>query len=239
MEKVFITGATGYIGRRLVKLLLENGCSVKALVRPGSQSKLPREVEWVIADPFDGTSFSEAIPPGCTFIHLLGVPHPGPSKRELFKSIDLASVKAACEAAKSACVKHFIYISVAQTPTRIMHDYQECRREGEKCLAQAGLPVTIFRPWYVVGPGHYWPLLFLPLFKILELVPQTAIKAKSLRLVTLKQLLNALVSSVNEISSSGIKIIEIDSIRKMGKKRPSVDPFTSIVPMSDFPLHPL
>ena len=39
--RVFITGGTGYIGRRLIPVLLRQGCTVTALVRPGSESKLP------------------------------------------------------------------------------------------------------------------------------------------------------------------------------------------------------
>src|SRR6476620_9915561 len=168
MKQIFITGGTGYMGIRLIKMLLEKGYSVKALVRKGSENKLPQGCDYVIANPFDPNSFAKEIPPGSTFIQLLGVSHPGPKKKEQFKTIDLASVKASASAAKESGVKHFVYISVAQTPTKIMHDYQKCRAEGEACIRATQIPATFVRPCYVVGPGHYWPLLFLPLFKILE-----------------------------------------------------------------------
>ena len=120
MKQIFITGGTGYMGRRLIKMLLQKGYNVKALVRNGSENKLPKGCDYVIANPFDLNSFAKEIPPGSTFIQLLGVSHPGPKKKEQFKTIDLASVKASASAAKEAGVKHFIYVSVAQTPTNIM-----------------------------------------------------------------------------------------------------------------------
>src|SRR3954469_19597763 len=160
MKQIFITGGTGYMGTRLIKMLLDKGYKVKALVRNGSENKLPKGCDYVIANPFDAKSFVNEIPAGATFIQLLGVAHPGPKKGKQFKTIDLASVKASAIAARDAGVKHFIYVSVAQTATNIMKDYQQCRGEGEASIRTTNIPATFIRPWYVVGPGHYWPLLF-------------------------------------------------------------------------------
>jgi len=41
MQTVFITGGTGYMGKRLIKRLLERKYQVKALVRKGSEGKIP------------------------------------------------------------------------------------------------------------------------------------------------------------------------------------------------------
>jgi len=216
MKQIFITGGTGYMGSRLIKMLLAKGYKVKALVRKGSENKLPEGCAYVIANPFDAESFVKEIPAGATFIQLLGVAHPSPKKKEQFKTIDLASAKASACAAQKAGVKHFIYISVAQTPTNIMKDYQQCRAEGEACIRATQIPATFIRPWYVVGPGHYWPLLFSPFFKILEWIPSTSQKAKALRLVSLRQMLNTLVHAVKNAPKENVNIIEIESIRKIG-----------------------
>ena len=63
--------------------------------------------------------------------------------------------------------------------------------------------------------GHYWPLLFQPLFTILEWIPSTSQKAKALRLVTLKQMLHTLFYAIENMPATGVRIIEIDDIRKM------------------------
>ena len=214
MKQVFITGGTGYMGRRLIALLLEKGYAVKALVREGSENKLPKGCSYVIGNPFNASTFSNDIPAGATFVQLLGVAHPGPKKKEQFRTIDLASAKASADAAKQAGVQHFVYVSVAQTPTSIMKDYQQCRAEGEAAIRATQIPATFIRPWYVVGPGHYWPLLFQPLFTILEWIPSTSQKAKALRLVT-KQMLHALLYAIENMPATGVSIIEIDDIRKM------------------------
>lgn len=214
MKNVFITGGTGYMGKRLIPLLQQKSFIVTALVRKGSESKLPAGCNIVTADPFDANSFAKQIPKDGTFIQLLGVAHPGPTKKEQFKTVDLASVKASAIAAQNAGVKHFVYVSVARTPASIMYDYQQCRAEGEAAIKATSIPATFIRPWYVIGPGHYWPLFFQPLFKLLEWIPATSVKAKALRIVYLKQMLNALVDAV-ENEATNINIIEIEDLRNM------------------------
>ena len=203
------------MGKRLIPLLQQRGYAVTALVRKGSEKKLPQGCSVVVADPFNAVSFMNSIPKGSTYVQLLGVPHPGPKKKEQFKTIDLASAKASAIAALHAGVKHFVYVSVAQTPTKIMYHYQQCRAEAEKVITSTGIPATFIRPWYVIGPGHYWPLLFQPLLKVLEWIPSTPAKAKALRFVYLKQMLNALVYAVERMPMNGINVIEIKEIRKL------------------------
>jgi len=219
MEKkkspVFITGGTGYIGKRLIKILLDEGFDVTALVRPQSLQKLPVGCTPVVADAFDASSYVNAIPEGSIFIHLLGVSHPGPKKKLLFFSVDLASLKVSVAAAKQAKAKHFVYMSVAQYPTKVMGDYQEARRQGEQEIIASGIPSTFIRPWYVVGPGHYWPLLFNPVFKLLELIPSTSVQARSLALVSLKQMLLTLKKAVSSAPETGNTVIEISDIKKI------------------------
>ena len=78
--RVFIAGGTGYIGRRLIPVLRRQGCTVTALVRAGSEGKLPPGCQVVVGNPLDRTSFEGAIEPYSTFVQLVGVPHPSPAK---------------------------------------------------------------------------------------------------------------------------------------------------------------
>ncbi len=132
MKTVFITGATGYIGKRLTKQLLLRGHNVIALVRKGSEQKALPGATIVTADPFDPRSFQSLIPKGSVFVQLLGISHPSPKKAQQFKEVDLRSIKASADAAATAQVSHFIYISVAMSPSKIMAAYQSVRKEGEE-----------------------------------------------------------------------------------------------------------
>jgi len=215
MQPVFITGGTGYIGRRLIPLLQKQGYAVTALVRKQSVDKLPKGCTPVIADPFDAATYAKDIAPNSIFIHLLGVSHPGPKKKLLFYSVDLASVKASVEAARKAGVIYFVYISVAQYPTKIMESYQDARAQAEQVIRDSGIRAAFIRPWYIVGPGHYWPLVLQPLFRLMEYIPATAGKAKALALVSLRKMLLALQQAVNNPPNGPLRIIEIPEIRNL------------------------
>lgn len=211
-KTVFVTGGTGYIGRRLVSLLLKNGHRVIALIRPGSEGKVPPGAEVVTANPFESATFVEAVPAGSTFVQLLGVPHPSPRKRDQFYAIDLKSVQASAQAARQAQAGHFVYVSVSQTPTGIMCDYQQVRALGEQAVRETGIPYSFIRPWYVLGPGHWWPVLLWPVYKVLEIIPATRAKALDLGLVTLPQMLRALVEAV-ENEPAGGRVWNVGEIR--------------------------
>lgn len=217
MKEVFITGATGYIGKRLTEQLLQRGYRVIALVRKGSEHKLVTGAEIVIADPFDPGSFQSFVPKNAVFVQLLGVPHPSPKKTKQFREIDLRSVKASADAAAVAGVSHFVYISVAMAPSKLMAAYQAVRREGEAYCKSKNLSCTFLRPWYVVGPGHYWPILLLPLYGIAELVPAWRTKARAMALVTINQILSTIISSVGA-DPAPLRILEIKQIRAVRKK---------------------
>jgi len=169
---VFITGGTGYIGHVLITKLLARGHDVRALVRPGSERKLPPGCTPLLGDALDSCTFAGQVQPADTLVHLVGVSHPSPAKAVAFREIDGVSGKEAFAASVAAEVNHVVYMSVAH-PAGMMRAYIEVRRECESLLRQTGLNATILRPWYVLGPGHRWPVLLKPLYVMLELLPST------------------------------------------------------------------
>jgi len=212
-RQIFITGGTGYMGCRLIAELLRRGHKVRALARAGSEHKLPDGCEIILGNALEKMSYNGKISPAEVFVHLVGVSHPSPSKAEQFRKVDLASMQAAAPAAKAAGIKHFVYVSVAH-PAPIMQVYWQTRAECEALLRTTGIPATILRPWYVLGPGHYWPYLLLPMYWLFEKIPSRREMAQRLGLVKLEQMLAALVWAI-EHPPQDVRILEVAQIRKM------------------------
>lgn len=215
---VFITGGTGYMGSRLIPLLAKRGHDVKALVRIGSETKLPTGAVGVIGDALQMDSYTNEIAPADTFVHLIGTPHPSPAKAKQFRDVDLVSIQVAIKAARDAAVRHFVYLSVAQ-PAAMMKAFIEVRSAGEALIRESGINATFVRPWYVLGPGHWWPYAIVPVYWILERIPNTKEPAKRLGLVTIAEMLNALVWAI-ENPPSETRIIDVSRIRRLGRLSP-------------------
>jgi uncharacterized protein YbjT (DUF2867 family) len=211
MAFVFLTGATGFMGRNLALEILRPGHQVRALARPGSEARVPAGCEGVTGDPLDAVSYRERVSPADTFVQLVGVNHPSPAKAAAFRSIDLASAKAGLEAARFAGVRHIIYVSVAH-PAPAMKAYIAARSEAEEAIRDSGLNATILRPWYVLGPGRRWPLLLLPMYWVLDALPRTRDSARRLGLVTIEQMIATMARAVEQ-PATGIRIVEVPQIR--------------------------
>jgi uncharacterized protein YbjT (DUF2867 family) len=208
---VFVTGGTGYIGSRLIPELVSRGHAVRALVRSGSETKLTPGAEGLAGDALVASSFSGAVRPADTFVHLIGVPHPSPAKAAQFRKVDLASIEAAVTAAAHANIRHFVYLSVAQ-PAPVMKVFQEIRSQGEKLIRESGMNATFVRPWYVLGPGHRWPSPLLPFYWLAERFPPFRDSARRLGFVTIGQMINALVWTM-ENPPRGVRILQVPDIR--------------------------
>jgi uncharacterized protein YbjT (DUF2867 family) len=211
MASVFITGSSGFMGRRLCAELLSRGHQVRGLVRPGSEKRLASGCEAVIGDPLDAAGYRDSVAGSDTLVHLVGVSHPSPAKAAQFRTIDLASARQAIAAAVAAGVPHFVYVSVAH-PAPIMKEYIAARSEAEAALRNSGLNATVLRPWYVLGPGRHWPLILLPVYWLLGALPATRESAQRLGLVTVNQMIATMALAV-ERPASGVRILEVPQIR--------------------------
>jgi uncharacterized protein YbjT (DUF2867 family) len=209
-----VSGGTGYMGRPLVERLLERGHTVRALVRPGSEHKLPPGAVAVTGDALDAASFAHAVAPADTLVHLVGVARPSPRKARQFRDVDLASARASVTAARAAGVRHLVYVSVAH-PAPVMRAYIAARREAEALIRESGLDATVLRPWYVLGPGHRWPHVLAPLYALFERFPRTRAGARRLGLVTLPQMVAALVLAVEQ-PATGLRVVEVPEITSGG-----------------------
>jgi len=211
MRSIFVTGGTGFMGRELIMELVRRKYAVQALARHGSEHKLPHGCKVIPGDALDKNSFVSQIPPAEPSVQLIGVTHPNPAKKDEFRAVDLGSARAAIDAAREAGIHHFVYVSVAQ-PAPVMKFYIEVRAEAEKMIREFGMNATILRPWYVLGPGRRWPVLPKPMYWFMERIPATRESAQRLGLVTLAQMVGALVRSI-ENPANGVRILGVAEIR--------------------------
>lgn len=210
---VLVTGGTGYLGRPLIDALLARGHRIRCLARPASLARVPRGATPIAGDALDALDVERALPAGATLVHLVGTPHPSPAKAAQFTAVDLASIRASVAAGSRRGIRQLIYVSVAQ-PAPIMRAYLAVRAQGEAQIARAGLAATILRPWYVLGPGHRWPLLLLPWMALAERLPATRDAALRLGFVSRAQMLAALVDAVEHPPPEGTRrIVDVPAIR--------------------------
>jgi len=209
---VLLTGGTGYIGRRLIPQLVTRGHTVRAIVRAGSEGKVPSGAEVVVGDVRSRESVELHVPRGGVVVHLVGTPHPSPSKAAEFEALDYVAAHECIAAAKTSGARHFVYVSVAH-PAPVMRAYIGVRMRVEGELRDSGLPSTILRPWYVLGPGHRWPYALIPMYWLLGALPSTRESARRLGLVSIDNMVATLAWAVDTASGDS-RVLNVPDIRQ-------------------------
>ncbi|HEY0565857.1 MAG TPA: NAD-dependent epimerase/dehydratase family protein [Terriglobales bacterium] len=210
-HNVFVAGATGYMGVRLSSALLAHAHRVTGLVRFNSVHKLPPGCSPAYGNALDSGTFMTLLNGSDTFVQLVGVAHPSPSKAKEFEHIDLRSCEESLKVAVENRVRHFVYVSVAH-PAPMMKAFVEVRMRCEEMIRSSGLNATILRPWYVLGPGHYWPYLLKPVYAAAKRLPSTREGAHRLDLVTIDDMVHALVDAT-EHPPTGIRVWDVPDIK--------------------------
>lgn len=219
--EIMITGGTGYMGRELIPLLLARGHMVRVLARAASAGRVPAGAASIIGDALDPDAVAGALRPHDTLVHLVGTPHPNPSKAREFQLVDLPSIRASVAAAQRVGIAHLVYVSVAQ-PAPVMRAFIAVRAQGEAMIREAALTSTILRPWYVLGPGHRWATALIPLYKFAALWPATRKSARRLGLVTIAQMVNALVAAIEHPAPPGhTRIVDVPAIKSAASVFPA------------------
>jgi len=95
-------------------------------------------------------------------------------------------------------------------PAPAMRAYVFVREEGERLVRGSGLAATFVRPWYVLGPGHYWPYAILPLYWVWSLFDRDT--SARLYPVKLDRVVRALADAVEQ-KPDGVRVIEAPEMR--------------------------
>jgi uncharacterized protein YbjT (DUF2867 family) len=150
--KILVTGATGYIGGRLVPYLLKKGYALRVLVRDPERLKgrpWQNQVEIIKGDVLDPQSLTNAMD-GIEAVYYLIHSMTG---GEDFHKRDLMAARNFGIAAKNAAVKQIIYLGGLGDPQADLSEHLKSRQETGFVLGEAGVPVTEFRAAIIVGSG--------------------------------------------------------------------------------------
>jgi len=204
---VLVTGATGYIGGRLVPRLLEAGYQVRCLVRDARRLQGRPWSEQVEVIEGDATR-PETLPPAMAgawaayyLIHSL-------SDTANYQERDIAVARSFSQAASEAGVERIIYLGGLGNPAANLSVHLRSRQETGAALGESGVPVTEFRAAIIVGSGS---LSFEMIRHLTERLPVMICPRwvfTRTQPIAIRDVLNYLVSALGEPESAG-RVIEI------------------------------
>ena len=146
MSRVLVTGATGFVGRRLVPALLEAGHEVRAMTRHPDTYDGPGEaVHGDVHDPDSLTDALDGVEIAYYLVHSLDDAD--------FERKDAEAARAFALAAGGAGVRQIVYLGGLGADDQELSPHLRSRREVEGLLAAGGVPVTVLRSAIVVGAG--------------------------------------------------------------------------------------
>ena len=137
--KIFVTGATGFTGSRVVPLLLKSGFKVRCLYRASSDcSQLPQsEIEWALGDVSDPQSLTSAMHGTDILVNIA--------------SLGFGHADSIVRAAKDAGIQRAVFISTTAIFTQLNAPSKKVRVAAELAIENSGLNFTILRPTMIYG----------------------------------------------------------------------------------------
>jgi NADH dehydrogenase len=153
--KVFLTGATGYVGRQVVRDLIKSGYAVVALVRKGSEPKLPEGIAGSITvvdgDIRTPESYRDALQSCNAIINLPGLLREFPKRGITFEGVHFLGTKFLVDEAQKSGITRFIQMSARGVREGASPKYQETKLRAEEYLKSSRLQWTVFRPSLMFG----------------------------------------------------------------------------------------
>jgi len=205
---ILVTGATGYVGGRLIPRLLRQGYRVRALVRGGSQRLLGRPWRHDIEIADGDVLQPESLAPAMNGVDIAYYLIHSMRDNTQFRQRDISAAQNFAGAAKTAGVKRIIYLGGLGDPEGELSEHLQSRQETGAALGQAGIPVTEFRAGMIVGSGSLsfemirhlterLPVMICPRWVFVRSHP-----------IAIRDVLSYLVAAI-EIPDNGGQIVEI------------------------------
>ena len=173
MYRVFVTGATGFVGRAVISALRAHGYSVRCLVRRGSERDLRglEAIERVEGDILVRHGLAGGIA-GCdAVIHLVGIIREHPATAVTFEFVHVQGTRNVLEAATAAGARRYVHMSALGTRPGARSRYHRTKWAAEEAVRASGLDWTIFRPSIIYGRGDGFVTMLATMIRRLPIVP--------------------------------------------------------------------
>ncbi|MDO8142715.1 MAG: complex I NDUFA9 subunit family protein [Candidatus Brocadiales bacterium] len=171
--KIFLTGSTGFVGKRILHDLLENKYQVRCLARKGSEQKIShyKDVDIVHGDITDAASLDGKLE-GCdAVINLVGIIREFRGRGITFEKLHYEGTVNLVRAARPQKVMRFVQMSALGARPDGKTQYQQTKFRAEECVRTSGLDYTIFRPSIIFGPEDKFVNLFANMLRTQQFVP--------------------------------------------------------------------
>jgi uncharacterized protein YbjT (DUF2867 family) len=214
MPRVFLTGATGFVGRHVLRALLGRGFSVRCLVRPGSEADLKGfdaidRVPGNVLQPDDLPASAE----GCAaLVHLVGIIREQPSRGVTFERLHADATANMLRVAKAAGIRRYVHMSALGSRPGATSRYHQTKWKAEEVVRTSGLEWTIFRPSIIFGRGDEFISVLARMVRRLPVVPILGSGAYRLQPVSVEHVAQGFARAAGDPGTAG-KIYEVGGPR--------------------------
>ncbi len=148
---VLVTGASGFVGKNVVKALLNDGYKVKALSRNKPNDAIFNDVEFITCDILDYNAWAKHAQDVDTIIHLVGIIREIQSQNITFERLHVEATQAVINVCKQSNVDRIVHMSANGASPSGVSNYQRTKFQAEEIVEKSGLRYTIFRPSLICG----------------------------------------------------------------------------------------
>ena len=228
---VLVTGATGFLGRRVVPALLERHHQVRCLVHTPGRERVfpPRTVDIQYGDVLDPDAVAAAFNGVDAVVHLVGTIRRG--KRNTYDQVNRQGVANVVAAANEARVKHLVFVSVIGATDNTSYPYLYSKWQGEQMVVKSGLPYTVIQSSIIFGAGDEFLNTIAAMVKSLPVLTVAGSGKNRLQPIDVGDLARCIATAVDREELKG-KTIELGGpqqlsfneiltivARTMGKRR--------------------
>jgi nucleoside-diphosphate-sugar epimerase len=203
--KVFLTGATGFVGREVTRRLLIEGHLPVCLALPGSEKKLEMSERVILrrGDVTEPDSLQRALQ-GCeAVIHLVGIIRQVPEKGVTYERLHIEATRNMLTAAREQGVQRFIQMSTNGAAREGKAAYYRSKWRAEQEVRRSGARWTIFRPSIIFGKEDNFCNKLADLIRRMPVVPVIGDGCYRIAPVAVEDVALGLVRSLNRAETEG------------------------------------